>query len=46
MFKNALAFNQDVGNWNTAAVTDMKFMFYEARSFNQDISSLNPFGKP
>ena len=38
MFNGATAFNQDISNWNTAAVTDMQGMFYGATSFNQDIS--------
>ena len=39
MFQYAPAFNQDIGNWNTAHVTDMGYMFYSASAFNQDISS-------
>ena len=27
-------FNQDIGNWNVSAVTDMSWMFYGAISFN------------
>jgi surface protein len=29
----------DLSNWNTGAVTNMKYMFLSARSFNQDLST-------
>jgi surface protein len=38
MFQYAPAFNQDIGNWNTAHVTDMGYMFKYASAFNHDIS--------
>jgi surface protein len=38
---NNIAFNQDIGNWDTGKVTNMSLMFYEAGAFNQDIGSWN-----
>ena len=34
-------FNQNIGNWNTAKVTDMTAMFCNAASFNQNIDNWN-----
>ena len=34
-------FNQPLNLWNTANVTNMDRMFYDARVFNQDISNWN-----
>ena len=34
-------FNSNIGGWNTAAVTSMYNMFYEASAFNQDIGGWN-----
>lgn len=39
MFLGAPIFNQNIGNWNTSAVTDLFGMFASALDFNQDISN-------
>ena len=39
MFSQALAFNQDIGNWDVSNGTDFSYMFYRANVFNQDIRS-------
>ena len=41
MFKQALAFNKNIGSWDTASVSTMAAMFWGASSFNQDIGSWN-----
>ena len=38
-FGGKSTFNGDIGNWNTAQVTTMFYMFYKASAFNQDIGS-------
>ena len=41
MFRNAKAFNGDLGSWDTAKVTNLNNMFFGAASFNRDISGWN-----
>ena len=40
-FHSKNTFNGDIGNWNTAQVTNMESMFASASAFNQDIGSWN-----
>ncbi|KAF5273168.1 hypothetical protein FQR65_LT17210 [Abscondita terminalis] len=44
VFPWAKAFNQNIGSWNTVAVTNMMYMLRNASSFNQNIGNwqLNP----
>jgi surface protein len=41
MFEKATAFNQPIGSWNTAAVTDFAQMFSQAAAFAADIGAWN-----
>lgn len=41
MFQSATAFNQNIADWNTSAVTVMQFMFQSATAFNQPIGGWN-----
>jgi hypothetical protein len=41
MFTQALAFNQPIGSWTVASVSDMSSMFYTASAFNQPIGGWN-----
>ena len=36
MFQGACKFNKDIGNWNTSKVTNMSWMFFNAKEFNKD----------
>ncbi len=38
MFSGAMAFNQDLSDWNVGSVENMSRMFFNASKFNQDIS--------
>ena len=38
IFRYATKFDQDVSEWDVSNVTNMSYMFYEASSFNQDVS--------
>ena len=38
MFRNNVAFNQDISNWDVSAVTNMSNMFDGASAFNQDLN--------
>ena len=41
MFYDAVNFNQDISNWDTAKVKYMNKMFFDARNFNQNIGQWN-----
>jgi surface protein len=40
-FGGKSTFNGDISKWNTAKVTDMYYMFYDASAFNHNIGSWN-----
>jgi surface protein len=39
MLSSAIAFNQDIVNWDVSKVTTMVWMFWDAKAFNQDIGN-------
>jgi surface protein len=39
MFNRATNFNGDISRWNTSMVKDMRHMFWDASSFNQNINT-------
>jgi surface protein len=39
MFLRAASFNKNISNWNVSNVNDMKGMFEDALSFEQDVDS-------
>ncbi|KAF3977827.1 MAG: BspA family leucine-rich repeat surface protein, partial [Methylococcales symbiont of Iophon sp. n. MRB-2018] len=41
MFRDASAFNQDIGGWDVAGVTNISGIFLGASAFNQDIGGWN-----
>ena len=41
MFNEAEVFNQDINNWDTSNLTNMKAMFANAKSFNSPIGNFN-----
>ncbi len=41
MFDGAVAFNQDIGGWDTGKFTNMRSMISEASAFKQDIGDWN-----
>jgi len=40
MFRESIAFNQDISKWDVSVVTNMQSMFLRATAFNQDIDTL------
>ncbi len=37
MFNNNSVFNQDISGWDVGSITDMRYIFYKATAFSQDI---------
>jgi len=40
MFTNAINFNKPIHSWRVSNVTDVTYMFYGARSFDQNIGGI------
>ena len=39
MFNDAIAFNQNIGDWDVSSLKYMRYMFQDATSFNQNLEN-------